>query len=236
MKNKFNRIQFRNRQRQRISRRTVIIVSAFSFLLISGGLFTFFNLTQPQTALAVYVSGDYRSKITGNWGTIGTWERFDGISWVAAPATPTDTVGNVYITSPNVVTIAANVSIDQVIVDAGATLVNASGKVVTIKNGGGTDMDVSGIFKNAGTVTIIAGAAIAFQSTGKYQHNFTTTAGTIPAATWVSGSTCEIIGYTSNSSAPTGMQAFSNFTWNCPSQASDINLNGTLTTVNGDFL
>ncbi|CAN5681924.1 hypothetical protein BH11BAC1_BH11BAC1_21530 [soil metagenome] len=236
MKKKFSRILFRTRQRQRISRRTVILVSAFSFLLISGGLFTFFNLTQPQSAFADYVDGDYRSKATGNWGTIGTWERFDGTSWVAAPATPTDTVGNIYIISPNVVTIATNVSIDQVIVNAGATLVNASGKVVTLKNGGGTDMDVSGIFKNAGTVTIIAGATIAYQSTGKYQHNFTTTAGTIPAATWISGSTCEIIGYTSNTAATGGMQAFSNFTWNCPSQSSDINLNGTLTTVNGDFL
>jgi hypothetical protein len=35
---------------------------------------------------------------------------------------------------------------------------------------------------------------LTFRSGGKYQHNHTTGVGTIPTATWNTGSTCEIIG------------------------------------------
>src|SRR5438045_1736253 len=61
-------------------------------------------------------------------------------------------------------------------------------------------------------------------------------AGTIPTATWDPNSTCEIIGYTTGG-PPTGLgQSFGNFTWNATNQGTtNINLAGTLTTVNGNF-
>lgn len=235
MKNTSNRIRPGNRQRQKMSRRTILLLSVFSFLLISGSLIVIMNMGNPGKAFA-FSAGDYRAKATGNWNATTTWERYNGSAWVAAIAIPSDTVANIYIQSPYTVTVTANVSVDQVIVNSGATLILNSGVTLTVHNGTGTDLDVSGILKNAANININASAAIVFENGGKYQHNFTTTGGTIPAATWIAGSTCEIIGYTSNSAAPAGLQAFSNFTWNCPAQTADINLNGGLTTVNGNFV
>lgn len=37
------------------------------------------------------VSGDYRSKATGDWSTNGTWETYNGSSWVNASAKPGST-------------------------------------------------------------------------------------------------------------------------------------------------
>ena len=142
--------------------------------------------------------------------------------------------GDHYNLSGHTVTIT-NLTADQIVVSSGGTLVENSGVTLTLNNGTGTDLDVSGTFRNAGTVSISASAVIVYQSTGKYQHNFTTSAGVIPTATWNSGSTCEVIGYTTYNSTLTGMQSFSNFVWNCPLQLNWIDLNGALTNVTGNF-
>src|ERR1044072_1820903 len=94
---------------------------------------------------------------------------------------------------------------------------------------------ITGTVVNGSTVTRSA-ATLTFASTGVYQHNFTTTGGTIPTATWSAGSTCEMIGYTSNTGAPGGLgQSFSNFTWNNPGQTGNISAGGAFTTVNGNL-
>jgi hypothetical protein len=89
-------------------------------------------------------------------------------------------------------------------------------------------------------VPVITGTAatLVFTSTGIYQHKFTTSAGSIPTATWSTGSTVQILGYTTNTSNPgTIAQTFSNFTWNCINQGTtNISLGGNLpTAVNGTF-
>jgi len=66
-------------------------------------------------------AGDYRSFTSGPWGTAGTWETFNGTAWVAAGAAPTSANGAITIQSPHVVTVAANVSIDQTTVNVGGT-------------------------------------------------------------------------------------------------------------------
>src|SRR5207247_1193324 len=57
------------------------------------------------------------------------------------------------------------------------------------------------------------------------------------STTWTAGSTCEIIGYTTNATTPTniGGQTFANFTWNCQNQQSTITLGSTFNTVTGNF-
>lgn len=98
----------------------------------------------------------------------------------------------------------------------------------------GASANVSGFLRNRGTVTPTG--TLTFTSTGTYEHDFTNNAGTIPASTWNAGSTCLIMGYTGNDNTPSGLnQAFHHFTWNCQNQNDDINLNGGLSTVNGDF-
>ena len=124
---------------------------------------------------------------------------------------PTSSAATITILSGHTVTITSSVAADQIVVNSGGTLVQNSGITLTVNNGSGTDLAVSGTFKNAGTVTISASAIVVFQSSGKYQHNFTTSGGTIPTATWNSGSTCEIIGFTTYNNSLNGCgQAFSN--------------------------
>lgn len=97
---------------------------------------------------------------------------------------------------------------------------------------------VSGTMGNAGTITSTT-SNLAFSSTGIYNHNYTTTAGTIPTATWNSGSTCQITGYTSNSSITSGITSssntFANLIWDCSSQTANISLGGSTINVNGTF-
>jgi len=227
-----NKVNHRVRLRVRLSRLALVLSTLLLGLFL--GFFLYFNFSNSKNAMAA-VTDDYRSVQSGNWNSNSTWQRYNGSSWVAASSAPTSTRKTITIQSGHTVTVTANVTVDQVIVSAGASLVLNSGITMTLANGSGTDLNVSGTFRNAGTVTISSSATIAYQNGGVYQHNYTTTAGTIPNATWNSGSTCEIIGYTSNASAPSGLQTFRNFTWNCPSQTNVINLNGGLSTVNGIF-
>lgn len=227
------RIRLVQRQRMRITMRQRIAIGSL-VSLVTVALFFYFNLSKSSNSMAATL-GDYRSSAAGNWSSASTWETYNGSAWVAAVSTPTNLSGSITIRNGYDVTVSANVSADQVTVESGATLTLNSTITLTIANGTGTDLDVSGIYKSAGTTTISPGATIAYQNGGKYQHNFTTTAGTIPTATWNTGSACEVIGYTSCSSPPSGIQAFYDFTWNCPLQTNTIDLAGGLSTVNGNF-
>lgn len=226
------RLKQQTKQTQKLKQR-IIISSAFCILLAMG-LFVYFNFSNtPQLYAAT--TGDYRTLATGGWNNNATWQKYNGTTWLTATAPPSSTNGVITIQTGHTVTVSANATVDQVAISTGGQITLNPGITLTVANSTGTDLDVSGIFKNAGNVTMSTGAAITYQGSGKYQHNYSTTAGTIPTATWSTGATCEIIGYTNNSSPPLGLQAFSNFTWNCPLQSADINLAGGLTTVNGSF-
>ena len=230
--NKKSRLKIEGRQRTRLTRKQIVILSTGLFLMLVGSFTIFINLRQTEKAYAA-VNGEYRSAGSGAWNLLTTWQKYSGGAWGLALTVPDSTSNIITIQSGHTVTATANFKADQVVVSSGATLVINSGVTFTVANGTATDLDVSGTVTNAGTITKNPSATINFKSSGKYQHNYTTTAGTIPGATWTSGSTCEIIGYTSNASAPSGFQSFSNFTWNCPSQNKDLVLNGGLMTVNG---
>ncbi len=195
-------------------------------------------------------AGDYRSAQSGNWNAVATWETFNGSSWVAAASTPTSSNGVINVLSGHNVTVTAHVTVDQLVVAAGATLTvkqdGSSGNVtVTVANGPGTDVAVFGTVVENGTAINVgkfvsnAGASIAFESGGKFQLNYhtSTTGGIIPTATWHPDSTLEFIGITTAVGAnDIGQdQAFGNVTWNCGSQTSTFNLTANFTTVNGTF-
>ncbi|WP_207532401.1 T9SS type A sorting domain-containing protein [Desertivirga arenae] len=191
----------------------------------------------PLKSAFAQTSGDYRTRTTGNWNTVSTWERYDGSNWIASPSqgTPTNAMGAITIQASHTVTITANVSVDQVTVATGAQMILNSGVTLTIPNGAGTDLTVAGTFRSAGTINRTG--TIVINNGGKYQHNFTTTAGSIPTATWSTGSTCEIIGYTTLATLGNAGfgQSFYNFTWNCPGQTNTLSMAGGLTTVTGNF-
>ncbi len=189
------------------------------------------------TSVFGLANGDYRSIATGNWNSISTWEKYNGTYWVAAVATPTYSDKVITIQNSHTVTVTANVSIDEAVIALGGTVIVNSGVTLTIKKATIPDLEVYGKFKNGGTVTITSGTNIEYFSGGYYQHNYTTTAGTIPVGTWDAGSTCEIVGYTTNTSMPSGMgQSFSDFVWNCSSQSVNVNFANSLTSFTGNFI
>lgn len=234
-----------------------------------------FHIVQPPAAMAAS-AGDFRSVANGNWAAAATWERFNGAIWVAAAAGPVTTDGVVTIQNGTTVTVAANVSADQVVIDAGGILSVNTGKTLTIAAGTGTDLQVDGTLtingsltnnasttstisgtvtlKNGGTHTIAGGATITINNGGYYDrqdNSLTTSAGiftvnsggtyahnvngaNIIQATWNSGSLCLVNGITTTKPGNLN-QSFYNFTWNCPSQSSMLQLAGKLLVVQGDL-
>jgi hypothetical protein len=236
------------------------LLTKHSFISVSSKKFaTFFKKTSVLRVALILVillcfkqnfaQSYYRSKTSGNWNSTATWESStNGASWNNASTTPNySNAYSITIQEGHTVTITADVTIDQVMVAAGGQLTLDNGVDLTIANGSNTDFDVYGIFRNGtgtsnsagGTVHQNSGSTVVFENGSIYQHGFTNTSGSIPVATWATGSTCEIDGYTSFSGkVDNGFdQDFYNFTWNCPNQTnhSDINLNGDLTTINGNF-
>src|SRR6187401_1721759 len=92
-------------------------------------LFIFFFGAVQQ--LYAQSTGDYRSVTSGNWNVTGTWQRFNGTSWVTPTAAPTYTDGSITIQSGHTVTVTANVSIEQTTVDAGGQITVNSGVTLT---------------------------------------------------------------------------------------------------------
>ena len=183
------------------------------------------------TSLFAQATGDYRSKATGNWNALSTWERYNGSSWAeptSLQGTPDNTKGVTTVRSPNVVTVTATVSVDQVTIDSGAQVDVNSAVNVTVANGAGTDLTVNGIVKNGGV--IIATGTIVFANGSKYQHNWPAGGvGTIPTATWQDGSLCEIInmaGTGSTTKLQGTSQSFYDFTWNCTGQSQSVYIRG----------
>jgi len=85
-----------------------------------------------------------------------------------------------------------------------------------------------------GEFTKSSSAVINFFSGSTYEHNSKDALSDIPVASWNSGSTCKITGVTG--SLPTNYdQSFHHFVWDCASQTSDLDFNGNLTLINGNF-
>jgi len=139
-----------------------------------------FCLLAMSAAASAQTAGDYRSAATGNWNAVATWERFDGVSWVAAVASPTSADGVITVRSPNVVTISASgLTYDQVVVDSGGQVTVAATVTTTIANGAGTDLTINGTWLHSGgTWTISASATWAVGAGGTYIHNTASSAAT----------------------------------------------------------
>jgi hypothetical protein len=225
------RIRLRDRQ---VLRRRIIIVS--SIITISALVLVFLNFFNNKKASAA-VTGDIRSIASGNWNNLAIWEKYNGTSWIPAIAIPSSTDKQIVIKSGHTVTITAALSVDEVVVESGAVLSLNSGITLTLKKLAIPDLAVYGIFRNAGLLSIAGGTSITYYSGGRYQHNYTTTAGTIPVGVWLPGSVCEIMGYTTNIAMPTGLnQTFTDLEWNCINQTVAVNFAGGMTSFNGNFI
>lgn len=119
---------------------------------------TSWSAAATTTITPVDLSGTlYRSKATGNWSATGSWEvsTNGGSSWANASSTPTSANCNgVAIRSPHNITIDAALSMDQVVVEAGATLTRAGGITLTIDDGTGDDLIIFGTLVHAASTSL----------------------------------------------------------------------------------
>ncbi len=179
--------------------------------------------------------GDYRSRQSGNWSNLGTWERYNGSTWpipTSGEGVPSSASGVITIQSPNVIAIASSdVTVDQMIINSGGQVTIALARKMTITNETGTDLTVNGLLVNAGSIAFNPGVTASFGSGSTYQHQ--KNGGFIPTATWNANSTCLITGIVNT--VPSGMeQTFGHLTWNCPDQTTTTPLANRFT-VSGNF-
>ena len=172
----------------------------------------------------------YVSKQSGTWSNTNTWLVSSNNGATYVPATQTPTIGSVTLQSPYVVTDDISVTVNQVIVNAGAQLLVNSGITFAVTNGATTDLAVYGTVQNSGV--ILAGGTIVFEPGGQYFHS--EDGGNIPASVWSTNSTCTITGFVNT--APSGLnQVFYNFSHNSIHQTNYFNARGNLTNIQGNF-
>lgn len=224
-----------------LSTATTYHVAVYEF---SGppGLEDYLTETEPArgnvTTLAeTALNGDYRSKVTGNWGSPASWEVYQNGAWVNASAAPSSSDGTITVRAGHTISVAENVTADQVIIEASGQVRVNNGITFTIADNTGATSDpvdciVNGTIYVAGT--LIPTGEFSFNAGSLYHH--AANGGIIPAGTWDPTSECRITGITNT--APTGLaQSFGSFTWNCPTQSAllTVSINGNIT-VHGDFV
>jgi hypothetical protein len=190
--------------------------------------------------LSELVEGPYRSHQSGNWNNVNIWERYNGVTWdYPALSIPDSTSGQVNIQSGHTVTVTASTTMDSVFIAPSAVLTINSGVTVTVgfnTNGVNTgicdsgSIIVNGTLANRGNV-YTAGSGTITIAGGKYSHD--RDGGSIPTATWNTGSVCMVTGAVSASIGNTN-QNYYNFTWNCADQTSAYILKWNGNTINGN--
>ena len=180
----------------------------------------------PYTSGIIVVAGStstnhyFRSVVNGTWNNSSTWESSTTVTgpWQPATVFPTSAANGILIVSGHSINITADLTVDDVTVQSGAQ-VNVNNGTLTVADGTApNDFVVAGVLRNNGR-TITTTGSLQITTTGKYQHNFTTTSGVLPTAQWMNGSVCEIIGYTNYVGLVNGSdQVFSDFVWNATNQ------------------
>jgi len=209
-------------------------------------------------------NGDYRSVQSGDWNDAASWQVFDG-SWVGASTSPDNTDNLITIRNSHEITVTANVTVDQTLIENGGIVTVDAGVTLTLGNGAGNDINVAvggefnlngivntgsgisgntnrfrvfGTLNNNGSFSSVTAVKLIFEAGSHYYHLFNGTAShSIPLATWNSTSTVHIVGYTSGTITPSGLgQSFSNFIWDCPDQSDYLDLGGAPSSITGNFV
>ena len=209
----------------------------FTYFTRKGSVWSTGVSTTAAPNFMSQASDYFRTKASGNWNSVSTWESSinGSTNWISATLTPTSTANTITILSGHNVTVTAAVSVDQVIVTTNGKIIVNSGKTLTIADGAdGFDLRVSGIIENSGTIT--ATGAVKFERGGYYKH--TANGGSMVEATWDANSTCEISGVTSATSITNlgsgQTTAYGNLIWNCTGQTNWFNATGSFD-VAGNF-
>ena len=172
-------------------------------------------------------SADRYSVANGNWSSVNTWSMVSG----GTPGASVPVAGDdVHIEGGFTVTLDVNTAaLASLSIASGSTFDASSAFTVTA-----VAIQVNGLYYNGSTGSVTA-TTFNVNNGGFYRHASTST--TLVTATWNTGSTCDITGWT-NAGALTSSfnQAFYNFSWNCPNQTNNVVFGTNVTTVNGTFI
>lgn len=137
--------------------------------------FTLFNRKGTFWSTGVTTSATptelmFRSATTGNWTTAASWETSpNGTDWSAAASAPTVADATITIRNGHTITVNSLVTLDQVVIEAGGTLLHTSG-TLTVANGVGDDVEIKngGVFEwnSSENPPVINGSAIVLVKTG----------------------------------------------------------------------
>ncbi|MDD3688043.1 MAG: hypothetical protein PHE56_14940, partial [Bacteroidales bacterium] len=136
---------------------------------------------------------EYRSKTTGNWNSTSTWEKNTNGSWIDATATPTSSDWTITIRNGHTVTVTASVTVDQVTVQSGGTVVLSAGTLTINDGSDANDFIIQGVYQRTASATnmsINSGAVVYCDNGGVYAHNVAD--GSLPSITWADGSELKI--------------------------------------------
>jgi hypothetical protein len=150
------------RMRTRLSYKPLIVAGSIA-LVLSGIFSTMFFFGDSEKSMAA-ASGDYRSKQSGNWNAVSSWQKYNGSSWVNATSAPKESDGEITIQSGHTITIPAAVTANQLTVDSGATLISNNGNF-KISNGSGTDFTVRGTLTLNAKLTLNSSGSMAVYGT-----------------------------------------------------------------------
>lgn len=156
-----------------------------------------------QISLA-QIAGDYRSIRPNigsgpnyNWTNVANWETYNGVGWIAASAYPTSTDGTITISSGDSITLtgATPVTIDQVVVASGASLIVFSTTTTVNNDASGDDIVVNGdgVFNHGlyvasgGILTTSTAATVIINSGGMMQVRNQNTSGSVQVNTTNNG-------------------------------------------------
>ncbi|MEJ7820982.1 MAG: cadherin-like beta sandwich domain-containing protein [Chitinophagaceae bacterium] len=103
-----------------------------------------YTITVTRAFPTTIISDFFRSKQSGNWNDVATWESSpDNVNWINATLTPDFNANTITIRSPHSVTITANITIDQTVINSGGVVVVNPNIVLTINDGAGTDVAIN---------------------------------------------------------------------------------------------
>src|SRR5258706_3916532 len=120
------------------------------FLLVPSIIYANGNRSHHRERKPFSSANDYfRSKMTGDWGSTGTWESSPtgGAPWSPATLVPDFNANTITIQNGHTVTITTPQDVDQIVIQNGGVLDFSLG-TLTVENGTGDDIDIQngGVF------------------------------------------------------------------------------------------
>ncbi len=123
-----------------------------AFLAVIIVLVLFFNNSFSQSA------GDFRSINSGVWSNSGIWQQYNGTTWIAAGSSPTSTAGIININSGHSIDLNGNFTLNDLIINSGATLNILAGDSLNIVHSNSADLTCNGTITGAGNIFLSPGS------------------------------------------------------------------------------